>query len=164
MDSNAELALFRLSAYHTPKACRRLLSATTFSKQYPDIEIKIYTKQLKIKGNPSKPEEFDINVVISPPCDLPTSACLWSKTINNLVVNFAKDIFNAKRSNHNLSGPKKELLCWHHRLGHIGFRTAQFSLRTGALAATQTMQGLHKRTANMPDQDVPHCAACQFGL
>jgi hypothetical protein len=46
-------------------------------------------------------------------------------------------------ANHNLSEPKKELLCWHQRLGHLSFRPIQFLLRTGALATSVSLKKLH---------------------
>ena len=128
LDSSGKLRPFRLPAYYAPNARQRLLSTTTISRAYPNNEIKINTKRWKIKGNPNKPEESDVDVVINPINNLPTSTCLRPNTVNRLAVNFAEDIFNTKQSNHNLCEPKKELLRWHCCLGHMGFRTVQFSL------------------------------------
>ena len=46
-------------------------------------------------------------------------------------------------SNLNVSRAQKELLQWHHRLGHMGFKKIQFLMRTGVLANTEATQSLH---------------------
>ena len=63
----------------------------------------------------------------------------------------------------NISEPHKEHLWWHYCLEHIGLRTAQSTLGTGALATSHTVQWLHRWVANIPVHDMPKCAACWFG-
>ena len=65
--------------------------------------------------------------------------------------------------NQNLSEPQKELLRWHYRLGHVGFRTNQFIMRTGALASSESKRRLHKAASKLSHQDLPKCSAWQFG-
>ena len=89
--------------------------------------------------------------------------CHNPHSLHELAVNFSENITTTHANNFNLSEPHKELLRWHYRLGHVGLRTIQFILRTGALAKTHAMQRLHKRAANVPPHDLPKCAACQFG-
>ena len=57
--------------------------------------------------------------------------------------------------NENLTGAQKELLRWHFRLGHIGFRHVQWLVRSGKLLVTNP-----KAVANC---ELPKCAACEFG-
>ena len=39
--------------------------------------------------------------------------------------------------------PQKELLQWHHRLGHMGFKKIQYLMRTGVFANTEATNSLH---------------------
>ena len=56
---------------------------------------------------------------------------------------------------------EKELLRWHYRLGHIGFKKIQFLLRTGVLSQTETSRRLHSAACKIINP--PRCAACQYG-
>ena len=67
------------------------------------------------------------------------------------------------KNNFNLSEPHKELLRWHFRLGHIGMKTVQFILRTGALSSSDKQKRLHTRASNIPSHDLPKCGSCMFG-
>lgn len=68
-------------------------------------------------------------------------------------------------NNHNLSKPQKELLLWHHRLGHAGLRWIQDLMRVqkpdvvGDTAEPALITTKISGTANCPH---PKCAACQF--
>ena len=163
LDTNAKLRSIKLPAHYAPKARQKLLSTSTFSKMYPHDEMKITPKSWTIKRNPNKKDEADIEVLISPVNNLPMSICMRPDTVKRMAINFAEDPFATSRKNKNLNEPKKELLWWHYRLGHIGLRTVQFLFRTGALATTQAMRRLHERAANVTPAEMPRCAACQFG-
>jgi len=58
-------------------------------------------------------------------------------------------------ANNNLSGAQKELLKWHFRLGHVGFKQLQWMIRSGRLQVPNA-----KAVANCV---LPKCAACEFG-
>ena len=107
--------------------------------------------------------DASIDVFIDPANNLPTSVCFKQEEINKLTVNYAESITATHSENHNLPEPHKELLRWHYRLGHIGLRTVQFLMRSGALATSQSKQSLHTQAAKIPVHDLPKCAACQFG-
>jgi hypothetical protein len=57
--------------------------------------------------------------------------------------------------NTNLTTAQKELLKWHYRLGHVGFKWLQWLIRAGRLVV------MNKRA--MSNCDLPKCAACEFG-
>ena len=90
------------------------------------------------------------------------STCMRKNSLNQLAVNFLEHITTTHNNNFNLSEPQKEILRWHYRLGHIGLRTVQFILRTGALAGLQANERLHYRAGKLIGNNLPKCAACQF--
>jgi hypothetical protein len=57
--------------------------------------------------------------------------------------------------NTNLTTAQKELLKWHYRLGHVGFKWLKWMIRAGRLAV------MNKRAIS--NCDLPKCAACEFG-
>ncbi|KAL7569263.1 hypothetical protein ACA910_016815 [Epithemia clementina (nom. ined.)] len=63
--------------------------------------------------------------------------------------------------NFNLTEPQKELLRWHYRLGHMGFKKVQFLFCSGVLATAEGSRRL--QTAACRLTSMPLCAACQFG-
>jgi len=44
--------------------------------------------------------------------------------------------------NLNLTEAEKELLRWHYRLGHVGFKKVQFFLRSGVVSKTEESRRL----------------------
>ncbi|CAJ1940544.1 unnamed protein product [Cylindrotheca closterium] len=70
-------------------------------------------------------------------------------------------ITSTLESNHNLSPAEKELLRWHHRLGHLNFSQIQFLLRTGVLAHSESARRLQAAASRITTY--PLCPACQFG-
>ena len=58
-------------------------------------------------------------------------------------------------SNQNLTNAQKELLKWHFRLGHVGFRHIQWLVRVGRLKVANS-KGVSTCV-------IPKCAACEFG-
>ena len=63
-------------------------------------------------------------------------------------------------SNLNLTEPEKELLRWHHRLGHVGMRRVQWLFRQGILATSEAAKRLHSSAAKLTHG--PLCTACQY--
>ena len=59
--------------------------------------------------------------------------------------------------NVNLTAPEKELLRWHYRLGHLGFKRVQFLMRTGVLARSEGQRRLHTSACKL--DTTPLCAA-----
>ena len=68
----------------------------------------------------------------------------------------ASSVSTIHHSNLNLSPAQKELLQWHHRLGHMGFKKIQFLMRTGVLANTEATNSLHASTCKLTTPFVQH--------
>eukprot|EP00978_Attheya_sp_CCMP212_P032620 scaffold128288_cov44-Attheya_sp.AAC.2 len=51
--------------------------------------------------------------------------------------------------NFNLSNSQKELLRWHTRLGHVGFKRLQYLLRTGVLGTSDAVRRLQTAAAKL---------------
>jgi hypothetical protein len=65
------------------------------------------------------------------------------------------------KQNLNLTEAEKELLRWHYRLGHVGFKKVQFLLRYGVVSKTEESRRL--QTAACRLTWFPKCTACQYG-
>ena len=72
----------------------------------------------------------------------------------NLALNACKNV--ADDANLNLNVHQKELLKWHYKLGHIGFKHLQWLIRNNRIPVS----GNAKLIASC---DLPKCAACEFG-
>ena len=111
----------------------------------------------------SDEDEGGFDVYINPVNNLPTSTCFCHEAVQQVSANFSEAMSETHRGNFNLSEPHKELLRWHYKLGHVGLKTVQFILRTGALASSDKQRRLHTRAANIPSHDLPKCGSCLFG-
>ena len=63
-------------------------------------------------------------------------------------------------TNYNLGESEKELLRWHHRLGHVGIKRIQWLFRQGILSTTE--RNRHLQTSASKLTHIPLCTACQF--
>jgi hypothetical protein len=93
--------------------------------------------------------------------NLSTSQFYNQSDVNVPVEALQTTLTTVNAENHNLSELQKELLRWHYRLGHLGFRKIQSLMRSGMLSHTQGTRSLH--TAASKITTPPHCSACQFG-
>jgi hypothetical protein len=93
--------------------------------------------------------------------NLPTSQFYNQSDVNVPVEALQTTLTTVNAENYNLSEPQKELLRWHYRLGHLGFRKIQSLMRSGVLSHTQSTRSLH--TAASKITTPPRCSACQFG-
>jgi hypothetical protein len=92
---------------------------------------------------------------------LPTSDAHRSSDIPKAVAALNITLNTVHESNLNLTEAEKELLRWHHRLGHLSFCKVQFIMRTGVLSRSDSHRSLH--TAACQIVNPPKCAACQYG-
>jgi hypothetical protein len=99
--------------------------------------------------------------LINPEINLPTSEAHSFKDTPFAVDALNVAISTVNASNINISEPEKELLRWHHRLGHMNFRKIQFLMRTGILSKSEASRRLH--TASCKFVTPPKFAACQYG-
>ena len=159
-DTEGKTQTLRLPAYFVPKSKQRLLSTAILCHTYPDKQIQVTANCWTI----SDPSSAPIDIHINPMNNLLMMNCYRLPAVMNLATSFAASVSTTHKDNMNLSEPQKELIRWHNRLGHAAFKTVQFLLRTGALASTQAQKSLHTRAANLSKENVPKCAACQFGV
>ena len=156
LDTKGNLTTLCLPAYYIPKLHQRLLSISSFTQTYPDSTITVTANSWTIsKGNKS------IDIHIDPRNNLPTSTCFRKQAIAQVAANLGESVVHL--NNQNLNEPQKELLRWHYRLGHAGFRTIQMLMKSGVLAATEGARRLHTAASKLLHSDLPKCSACQFG-
>ena len=156
LDTNGTLCHLKLPCYYIPKIKQRLLSTSVFTKTYPKSLISVSNNSWSVTQ-----ESKSIDIYINPRNNLPMSKCYRHQGLQTAAANLGESIIHS--NNLNLTEPQKELLRWHYRLGHIGFRTIQFIMRTGALASSEGMRRLHNAASKIQPSDLPKCSACQFG-
>jgi hypothetical protein len=70
-------------------------------------------------------------------------------------------ISTVDKVNRNLNEHEKELLCWHLRLRHLGFRKIQSLMQSGVLAHSEKTRRLHARCYKL--ESPPKCGGCLYG-
>jgi hypothetical protein len=121
----------------------RLLSTTSLLQAYPGETITIEAHQLTLSGT-SDEARGQLIAQVNPDNNLPTSDAHRSSDTPkadaalNITLNTVHE-----RSNLNLTDAEKELLRWHHRLGHLPFCKIQFIMQTGVLSQSELHRSLH---------------------
>jgi GAG-pre-integrase domain len=100
-------------------------------------------------------------VRIDPRSNLPTSEAHSYNDPPRAAAALEATVNTVDATNINLTDAEKELLRWHYRLGHVGFRKIQFLMRSGVLARSEASRRLH--TAACKVINPPKCAACLYG-
>ncbi len=116
--------------------------------------------RMTVSGESSNPTCGAIIAMIDSSNNLPTSQFYNQSDVNMPVEVLQTTLTTVNAKNYNLSKPQKELLHWHYRLGHLGFRKIQLLMRSGMLSHTQGTCSLH--TVGPKITTPPHCSACQF--
>ena len=160
-DTEGNLRIIRVPAYYAPKLRVRLLSTTSLLQSYPAETITIQPHQLTLSGEAGNPTRGSVIARVDPRNNLPTSDAHSHKDIAKAVAALEATLINVSDANHNLSDAEKELLRWHYRLGHVGFKRVQFLMRTGVLNTSEATKRLH--TAACKITHPPKCAACLYG-
>jgi hypothetical protein len=162
LDTTGQLCLIKVPAFYVPKCTVRLLSTTSLLQTYSGENIVMAAHQMKLTGIASDPTQGAVIAVVSNPQNnlLATTSYRYDdvQTVPHALstaINLAND------ANTNLSEPEKELLRWHARLGHLGFRRIQFLMRSGTLSQSESTRRLHVTAAKIAHP--PKCSACQFG-
>ena len=161
MDTQGMLRAIKVPAYHVPGCKVRLLSTSSMLQTYSSETITLDAGKLTLSGVPGEPTRGQVIALIDPRNNLPTSQAYSYGCTNVPVEALQTTISEVCTSNMNLSEPEKELLRWHYRLGHMGFRKIQALMRTGVLSHSESIRGLH--TAASKIKHPPKCAACQYG-
>ena len=161
IDTFGNIRLIKVPAYLVSKIKVRLLSTTSLLQAYPDETITIEAHQLTLSGSALDPSRGQVVARVNPANNLPTSDAHCSVDTPKAVAALNFTLNTVHESNLNLTEAEKELLRWHHRLGHLSFRKIQFLMRTGVLSRSEANRSLH--TAACRIVTPPKCAACQYG-
>jgi transposase InsO family protein len=160
-DSSGQLRAIKVPAYYVPQARVRLLSTTSLLQSYPGEKIEIEAHQMTLSGEEGTQGRGSVIARVNPVNNLPTTtaynysdARAAPEALNALITTVSND-------NLNLSEAQKELVRWHNKLGHIGYKRVQSLMRSGTLAHSEATRRLH--TAACKLTELPKCAACQFG-
>jgi hypothetical protein len=159
-DTLGNLRMIKVPAYLVSRIKVRLLSTTSLLQAYPGETITIEAHQLTLSGTADK-ARGQLIARVNPDNNLPTSDAHRSSDTPKAVAALNITLNTVHESNLNLTEAEKELLRWHHRLGHLSFRKIQFIMRTGVLSRSESHRSLH--TAACRIVNPPKCAACQYG-
>ncbi|KAI2501109.1 hypothetical protein MHU86_13332 [Fragilaria crotonensis] len=159
-DTLGNLRMLKVPAYLVSCIKVRLLSTTSLLQAYPGETITIEAHQLTLSGT-SDEARGQLIARVNPDNNLPTSDAHRSSDTPKAVAALNITLNTVHESNLNLTEAEKELLRWHHRLGHLSFRKIQFIMRTGVLSRSESHRSLH--TAACRIVNPPKCAACQYG-
>ena len=160
-DLTRQLCLIKVPAFYVPKCNVRLLSTTSLLQTYNNETILIEKHQLTLSGISGNPTKGAVTALVNPTNNLPTSITYRYNDVPIATQALTTTISEVEINNRNLSEPEKELLRWHYRLGHIGYRKVQFLMRTGVLGRSEAQRRLHSACCRLTSP--PLCAACQFG-
>jgi hypothetical protein len=95
---------------------------------------------------------------VNPTNNLPMTTSYLYSDVGNVPQALNSIITTVSANNLNLSEAQKELVRWHNRLGHVGYKRVQSLMRSGALAHSESTRRLH--TAACKIVELPKCAAC----
>ena len=155
-DDRGGVRCIQIRGYHVPDAPMRLLSTASFLQHYPGEHIIVTANELRVTSDaPHNPMTWPITVPIDPQTNLPTSIVLRDNDHPALIAYIGTSTV-VHPDNFNLSNPQKELLRWHSRLGHVGFKRVQYLLRTGVLGTSDALRRLQVAAAKMIT--IPKCA------
>jgi hypothetical protein len=155
------LRVIKVPAYHVPRCKICLLSTSSLLQTYIGEQIILDDVKLTLSGESNDPTRGAIIAMIDSSNNLPTSQFYNQSDVNVPVEALQTTLTTVNAKNYNLSEPQKELLHWHYRLGHLGFRKIQLLMRSGMLSHTQSTCSLH--TAALKIMTPPRCSACQIG-
>ncbi|KAI2495283.1 hypothetical protein MHU86_19254 [Fragilaria crotonensis] len=160
-DQLGNLRLLKVPAFHVPNIKVRLLSTSSLLQTYPDETITIEPNRLTLSGVPNDVNRGPVTANVNPQNNLPTSEAYNATDPFKAADALVSIVNTVHERNLNLNEAEKELLCWHYRLGHVGFKKVQFILRSGVVSKTEESRRL--QTAACRLTSFPKCAACQYG-
>jgi hypothetical protein len=105
---------------------------------YPGETIAIEAPQLSLSGTADE-ARGQLIARVNPENNLPTSDAHHSSDTPKAVAALNITLNTVYESNLNLTEAEKELLRWHHRLGHLSFHKIQFIMQTGVLSWSESL-------------------------
>jgi hypothetical protein len=161
LDDAGLIRILTLPCLYVPSAKMRLLSVSSLLQHYEGEEVSVTSNHLSLSGLEGDKDRRPVQVYINKNNNLPMSYAFTPEGVSDGISAFEATITSVHQANINLSPAHKELLRWHQRFGHIGFRRLQLLMRMGALATSQAQRKLHESCSKL--REFPLCAACQFG-
>jgi hypothetical protein len=161
LDEAGLIQIITLPALYVPSAQMRLLSVSSLLQHYEGEEVSVTTTHLTLSGIEGDPDRRPVQVHINKTNNLPMSFGFTPEGVKAGISAFQATVSSVHQANYNLSSAQKEILRWHQRFGHIGFRKLQLLMRMGVLATSQAQRRLHETCSKL--REFPLCAACQFG-
>ena len=129
--------MIRVPAYLVSRIKVRLLSTTSLLQAYPGETIIIEAHQLTLSGTPDEARGQLVATRVNPENNLPTSDAQCSSDTPRAVAALNITLNTVLESNIKLTEAEKELLRWHHCLGHLSFCKIHFIMRTGVLSRSE---------------------------
>jgi hypothetical protein len=117
-DTLGNLRMIKVPAYLVSRIKVRLLSTTSLLQAYPGETITIEAHQLTLSGTADE-ARGQLITRVNPDNNLPTSDAHCSSDTPKAVAALNITLNTVHESNLNLTEAEKELLRWHHRLGHL---------------------------------------------
>lgn len=124
LDSTGMLRTIKVPAYYVPESKVRLLSTTSLLQAYPNENICMEGRRLILSGDSASKEDIrrPIKIFTNDRTNLHIGYAYTEGAGRTVQQAFQAIITTVSEGNHNLNPADKELLCWHYRLGHLGFR------------------------------------------
>ncbi|KAI2489082.1 hypothetical protein MHU86_25511 [Fragilaria crotonensis] len=141
-DQLGNLRLLKVPAFHVPNIKVRLLSTSSLLQTYPDETITIEPNRLTLSGVPNDVNRGPVTANVNPQNNLPTSEAYNATDPFKAADALVSIVNTVHERNLNLNEAEKELLRWHYRLGHVGFKKVQFILRSGVVSKTEESRRL----------------------
>jgi hypothetical protein len=162
LDTSGHLPGLKVPAYYVPQARVRLLSTTSLLQSYPGETINMEAHQLTLSGtDESNQSRNPVVARVNPTNNLPMTTSYLYSDVGSAPAALNAIVTTVSAENMNLRKAQKELVCWHNRLGHVGYKRIQGLMRSETLAHSEATCHLH--TAACKLIELPKCAACQFG-
>ena len=133
LDEAGMLRPLKVPALYIQDAKVKLLSINRVGGVYHEETMPFHPQGVSMTGVPGDPNRRRINITRNPSKILPSSYTYENGGTYQVSHNLANSVSTIHHSNLNLSPAQKELLQWHHRLGHMGFKKIQFLMNTGVL-------------------------------
>ena len=160
----------RLPCFFVPSSNTRIASLQQILETYPKESFSMNSNCLVLSGHDQVPA---LTVPVCANTKLPVAVTTMQPTVYRSATTRREeggaprqDLPTVKHpslttpSNLNLTEPEKELLRWHHRLGHIGVKRVQWLFRQGILATSEATRRMHTKAAQLTHG--PLCTACQY--
>jgi len=171
-DMNGTVRVLRTKALYVPSAGVRLFSPQSFFIDNLDGSLVCTHDRCTLNIPNGSPLEFPWQPVSKLPLMLTESMLAGGSNNKSLstmhVFNLADELNDVpepkpsvlRPSNLNLTGSQKELLLWHHRLGHAGLQRIQALL--GQPRNEKGRQVLFPINKHVTTCEIPKCEACQY--